>query len=197
MKYLSRLLITVIAAVLVSSSVQAADPVVRLVMFWSKTCPHCHEVLENTLPPLQEEYGDTLEVLSLELSDPNNYQVWLAALHMFQVPPNMQGVPMVIIGDNVLVGSYDIPQKLPELIKGYRVAGGLDYPPIPGLLERPAATLPPATPTPRPTPTLKACHLCDDEPTPETASPDEPSASSSPMSCKCCIVCFSRVGFSG
>ena len=40
---------------------------VRGVMFWKDGCAHCHEVLENVLPPLQEKYGDQLEILLVEV----------------------------------------------------------------------------------------------------------------------------------
>lgn len=55
---------------------KANKPIVRAVLFWSETCPHCHHVLNETLPPLQEQYGDRLEVLTIEISDLVNYPVW-------------------------------------------------------------------------------------------------------------------------
>ena len=42
-------------------------PVVRAVLFWMDGCPHCHGVLENVLPPLQEKYGEQLDILLVEL----------------------------------------------------------------------------------------------------------------------------------
>lgn len=164
MKWITRLLTILLGVMCLFPIVHASEPVLRLIVFWSQSCPHCHTVLNETLPPLQEEYGDSLEVLTFELSEPRNYQLWQMATDMFEVPVEDRGVPMLFIGDNVLIGSYDIPQKLPDLLKGYLVAGGVDYPAIPGLLDAPGAPLPPATATPRPTPTLKECHLCDDEP---------------------------------
>ena len=130
----------------------AGEPVVRAVLFWAQTCPHCHVVLTETLPPLQEKYGDQLQVLTIEVSDPAGYELWRAAMEARRVPDHQRGVPMLLIGDRVLVGSYDIPQQLPGLIEQYLAAGGVDYPPIPGLeawLEAvPTPTAPPATPTP-------------------------------------------------
>jgi hypothetical protein len=32
----------------------ADEPVVQAVLFWSENCAHCHEVIAETLPPLQE-----------------------------------------------------------------------------------------------------------------------------------------------
>lgn len=103
-------------------------PVVHAVLFYADTCPHCHYVMEKVLPPLQKQYGEQLEIRMLEVSDPNNYQLWLKAMDAYKVPDNWRGVPMLFIGDKVLVGSADIPAELPGLIEKYLAAGGVDYP---------------------------------------------------------------------
>jgi len=133
------------------------DAIVRAVLFWSETCPHCHYVMSETLPPLQEKYSARLEIRTIEISDPDNYRLWVAAMEAFHVPPARQGVPMLFIGDQVLVGSREIPDQLPGLIERHLTAGGVDYPAIPGLLSPPTVTVP------RPTPTIKVCHMCDED----------------------------------
>ncbi|MBZ0308787.1 MAG: DsbA family protein, partial [Anaerolineae bacterium] len=45
-----------------------ADAVVYAVLFYSPTCPHCHQVIENDLPPLQEKYGDQLQILFINVT---------------------------------------------------------------------------------------------------------------------------------
>jgi cytochrome c biogenesis protein CcdA/thiol-disulfide isomerase/thioredoxin len=111
-----------------------AAGVVHLVFFWSETCPHCHEVIENHLPPLVEKYGDRLEIASIETStDPDRYEIYLAALELFDVPPERQGVPAIFIGNTHLVGSIEIANQLEGLIQKHLDQGGVDYPPIPGL----------------------------------------------------------------
>ena len=41
--------------------------VVRVFMFYSSTCGHCEFVIKEVLPPLQERYGEQLEILLVEL----------------------------------------------------------------------------------------------------------------------------------
>jgi len=44
-----------------TTSAQAqTTPVVHAVLFYSPTCPHCHLVINDTLLPLLEKYGDQL-----------------------------------------------------------------------------------------------------------------------------------------
>jgi cytochrome c biogenesis protein CcdA/glutaredoxin len=131
--------------------------------------------MDHVIPPLEEKYGDQLEVRTIEISDPDNYPLWVAAMEAFQVPPERQGVPMLFIGDTVLIGSREIPEQLPGLIEQHLAAGGVDYPSIPGLLPDPTSTV---GPDPGPTPTIKACHICDDEEFPiNTPTPPPPDSS--------------------
>jgi len=131
---MSRILVVTLVLTLLmgcsSGATTPAKPVVRAVLFYSTTCPHCHYVMEQVLPPLQKQYGDQLEIRMLEVSDANNYQLWVKAMDAYKVPNDWRGVPMLFIGDKVLVGSRDIPEQLPGLIEQYLAAGGVDYPDI-------------------------------------------------------------------
>ncbi len=81
------------------SSPTPAKAVVRAVLFYSTTCPHCHYVMEQVLPPLQKQYGDRLEIRMLEVSDQTNRELWQKAMNAYQIPPDWRGVPMLFIGD--------------------------------------------------------------------------------------------------
>jgi len=116
---------------------RAEGPVVRALFFWAETCPYCHVVMDEVFPPLQERYGKQLEIATFELSEvPENYELWLAVMDEFGVPPQRGGVPMLFVGDEVLVGSGEIPERFPGLIEAYLAEGGAGYPDVPGLAER-------------------------------------------------------------
>lgn len=116
---------------------RADEPVVRALYFWAETCPYCHVVMDEVFPPLQERYGERLEIATFELSEvPENYELWLAVMDEFGVPPQQSGVPMLFVGDEVLVGSGEIPERFPRLIDAYLAEGGVGYPDVPGLAER-------------------------------------------------------------
>jgi cytochrome c biogenesis protein CcdA/protein-disulfide isomerase len=157
-------------SVLALSTTQADEPVVRAMLFWSQTCPHCHVVLNETLPPLQEKYGDQLEVLTVEASDQAGYELWMLAIETLRIPDDRLGVPMLLVSDQVLVGSYDIPEQLPGLIEQYLAAGGVDYPSIPGL-EAWLTPTPTPRPTPRPSATRQACRRCAEDEEEQLSTP--------------------------
>ncbi len=136
---LVRLFLLVFLLAACGASGRQAGPVVRFTLFYSTTCPHCHEIMENYLPTVYDKYGDQIEHQYIEISRGDYYQTMLALEKKLGVPADNQGyIPALVIGDQVLVGSDDIPARLEELIDRYLAQGGVDYtsldsePPTPG-----------------------------------------------------------------
>jgi uncharacterized membrane protein len=140
---------------LIASPVQAqtTNAVVHAVFFYSPSCGHCHYVMENTFPPLFEQYGDQLQIIGIDVTQPDGQKLFLAALQMFRL--ERSGVPLLVVGNIYLIGSLDIPEQFPVLIETYLAQGGMDWPPIPGLREAmgiPETSAPPTEPEPASTP---------------------------------------------
>jgi uncharacterized membrane protein len=128
-------------------SALAQGAVVRAVLFYSPSCAHCHQVITENLPPLFEKYGEQLHVIGIDVTQQDGQALYQAAIQRFKIAPEQQGVPTLIVGDIVLVGSLDIPQQFPGLIEKYLAQGGVDWPDIPGLAQVLAAAQPTATAT--------------------------------------------------
>lgn len=120
-------------ALLSMSAAQAAEPVARAILFYSPTCPHCHYVLEEVLPPLQARYGKQLEVQLIDVMQPDGQALYRAAVTTFAIPEERMAVPTLVFDATVLVGSDEIPAQLPGLIEASLAAGGNTWPSIPGL----------------------------------------------------------------
>lgn len=149
-------LLAVAVASLGALPAQAAaeePPVVRAVLFFSPTCGHCHKVMTETLPPLLDQYGDQLVILSIDITKQAGASLYQAATVALNIPNTRRGVPTLVVGENVLVGSSEIPNQFPGLIETYLKAGGSQWPLIPGL-EDVLATLESAAPTALPTPEI-------------------------------------------
>lgn len=125
----------------------ADDEVVHAVLFYSPTCPHCYQVINEDLPPLMEKYEGQFEIVAVNTAHPDGQMLYEAAIQHFNIPLERRGVPTLIIGDAVLVGSLEIPQQLPDLIEAYLVQGGVAWPDIPGLAEALNSPEPTAEPT--------------------------------------------------
>lgn len=158
------------------------EAVVQAVLFYSPTCPHCHYVINEILIPLLNEQGDRLQLIGIDTTQPGGRQLYQAAIERYQLPDERQGVPTLVVGDIVLVGSQEIPEQFPTIVADALEADGLDWPDIPGLEQvlqaearptpapTPQVTSPPAlTPTPAPLPAT-------DTPRPTLTAPPTPTA---------------------
>lgn len=129
--HMAKILMGLLVLLLFPISSQAQQPIVYGVFFYSPTCPHCHEVIENHWPGIQDEFGTQLQVLFIDVTTREGSQLMGTAIEAMHIPSN--GVPMLIIGSDVLVGSLDIPQRAPDIIRAGLNSGGIDYPPVPGI----------------------------------------------------------------
>lgn len=137
------LVAVLLAGAAAAPPVLAGDPAVHAVLFYSPTCPHCHQVMTEDLPPIQASFGDRLVILAIDVTLPAGETLFRAAVSRFGIPADRLGVPTLIVGDVVLVGSLEIPQQLPSIAEGLLASGGSDWPAIPGL----AAVLPSPQPS--------------------------------------------------
>jgi cytochrome c biogenesis protein CcdA/glutaredoxin len=120
-----------------SATGEPDKPVVRFFLFYSPTCPHCHEVMENYLPTVYEKYGTQVEYQYIDIAaDSETYITMLRLETKLGVPEDaLGGVPALVIGDKVMVGGAEIPAKLEGYIDEYLAQGGVDFPSLEDLPE--------------------------------------------------------------
>ena len=140
---------------------EEGDGVVRAVLFASPTCPHCRTV-RRALPGLVGRFGARVQIAVLSTATPEGYDLYQSAIQRYAVL--RRGVPLLVVGQYALVGSQEIPERLPGLVESYLDQGGADWPPLPGLEAALSAmgpapaqmavapTPPPPTPLPAPQP---------------------------------------------
>jgi len=136
----SLLLLIIIFLLIISGFMQykpvnAQEPVIQAVLFYSPSCPHCLEVINEVLPPLVNQYGTQLEIFGVNTYTEKGGLLFDEAMEIFAIPPSDRGVPTLIVGDQLLMGSFEIPEKLPGIISEGLDQGGIPYPEIPGLSE--------------------------------------------------------------
>jgi cytochrome c biogenesis protein CcdA/glutaredoxin len=107
--------------------------VVRMIYFTAEDCPHCSAVLDEVLKPLQDTYGDQLQIKVVEISDPANYEMLIRTEEMFSVAPEERGLPTLVLDEHVLIGEDAIREQLPCICESCLGAGGTSWPAIPGL----------------------------------------------------------------
>jgi len=203
------------AAILTQPAFPQEQKVVRAVLFFSPTCPHCHQVINEDLPVIFDIYGGTpqvwfdqavaqqqraayyvtngrLEVLLVDASTPDGGRLYVENTTRYHIPPPRTGVPRLVVGDSVLVGSLEIPQVFPNIIREALAGDGLDWPAIEGLesvipsipeapvvvaqvdstpppQEQPSESLPPAPPAVERPAALDTTAGIEQPPSPDTA----------------------------
>jgi cytochrome c biogenesis protein CcdA/thiol-disulfide isomerase/thioredoxin len=86
---------------------------VTVYFFYGEECPHCHDVMPLVIA-LRQKYPD-VDVRILEIwHNPANFRVYSSLHSSLGIPEG--GVPEVIVGNVVLSGSRDIPDKLEQTI---------------------------------------------------------------------------------
>ena len=107
------------------------DGVVVATLFYLPTCPHCHEVMNNVLPPIQAEYGDQLHIMYIDVSTQNNGTMMYLTCDVVGVPSSRCGsVPLMVIGQEWMLGSVDIPTQMPNIVRDGLVNGGIGLPDV-------------------------------------------------------------------
>ncbi len=119
------LLLMTIACVGTVAAQTETPPTARATLFFSPTCPHCVEVIEHVLPPIQAAYGDRFELRLYNLRMREAYLMFVALHEQYPDLPN--GVPQLYIGRQILLGSDQIRDHLPRLIDECLAAGGCDW----------------------------------------------------------------------
>ncbi len=132
------------------------EPVVHAVIFYSPTCPHCHEVLTEDLPPLMQKYGDRLIISGVNVTTPQGQHLYQATVDFFKIPDSRLGVPTLVVGSEVMVGSEEIPRRFPGLIEKGLAEGGTDWPPVPAIQQALSPREPAAAPAPEDTSSTEA-----------------------------------------
>jgi uncharacterized membrane protein/thiol-disulfide isomerase/thioredoxin len=153
-----------------------AAPIVRAVLFYRSACSHCQKLTEETIPPLLEKYGAQLEIFAVDASFPEGNAIYHAAIERFDI--ERIGVPILILGNQVLVGSGEIDERFAGIIEGYFAQGGLGWPAIPGLPEAMARAAE-ANIVTTASPTLSATPQATPEP--PTLSPSSASETTAPV----------------
>jgi len=94
-----RAILVLLTALSFMDSANADDTQVRAVLFYSPTCPHCHKVIDEVLPPLLEKHQGRLVVIGVNVRIPEGQSLFSQVMNHFGIPQDDWGVPALVIGD--------------------------------------------------------------------------------------------------
>jgi cytochrome c biogenesis protein CcdA/glutaredoxin len=99
--------------------------------FYSQDCPHCLEVLNNLLLPMQDEFGTKLDIRLVEIDYADNYELLINSEEHFNVKAEERAIPTLIIDNQILIGQDVIEADLRGIVENGILSGGIDWPDIP------------------------------------------------------------------
>jgi cytochrome c biogenesis protein CcdA len=101
--------------------------------FYSTSCSHCMDILQNIVKPLEAEHPGLLDIKLVELSESINYEALMKAESEFGIGASERGLPVVLIGDQMLNGEQQTREKFVELVEAGLAGDGIKLPEIPGV----------------------------------------------------------------
>jgi cytochrome c biogenesis protein CcdA len=109
------------------------DAKVEAYYFYSTTCSHCMDILQNIVQPLEAQYPGLLGIRLIELSESVNYEALMKAESAFGIGASDRGLPVVLIGNEMLNGEEQTRDRLVELVEAGLAGDGIKLPEIPGV----------------------------------------------------------------
>jgi cytochrome c biogenesis protein CcdA len=110
-----------------------AQSIVHVLFFFRYECSHCQAILQEVIPPLEQQYGSHLDIRKLEVGNPEYYELLTSVEAFFQVPADERGLPTLVIGDHILIGEDQIRDQFPGAIENGLASGGVGWPQMEGL----------------------------------------------------------------
>jgi cytochrome c biogenesis protein CcdA len=101
--------------------------------FYSTTCSHCMDILQNIVQPLEAEHPGLLGIRLVELGESINYEALMKAESAFGIGASERGLPVVLIGDQMLNGEQQTREKFVSLVEAGLEGDGVKLPEIPGV----------------------------------------------------------------
>ena len=121
-----------IGPVLIQPGTLPCDPSqVHGLYFYSTDCPHCMDVLNDLLLPMQNEFGTKLHIRLVEIDYADNYELLIRAEEHFGVKNKERAIPTLIINGGVLIGEDPIRENLRTIVEQGILDGGILWPDIP------------------------------------------------------------------
>ena len=125
--------LTPIGPDLPSQNGSEVEGAVHALYFYANNCPHCILVLEELIIPMQEAYGDLLDIRLLEIGNPEYYEAMLLIEACCEIPPSERSIPSLVIDSEMLIGESEIRDKFPDMVSEGIEDGGIPFPDIEGL----------------------------------------------------------------
>ena len=123
----------VILPTAISTGLPCSPQAVHGLFFYRTDCPHCAEIINEVLNPLEEELGADLDIRLVNIDYADNYELFLKIQEAWKIPNEDRVVPTIVLGDFMLLtGEDSIRIELRDRVLEGIQAGGIGWPSLEG-----------------------------------------------------------------
>ncbi len=105
--------------------------VINAIYFYSYDCSHCQAVKNELLAEMEIEYGESLNILYIEISTAANYELLIEFEEFFEVSSTKRAIPTLIINNMIMIGEEEIYTLFPQIVSD-NLENGIGWPLMPG-----------------------------------------------------------------
>jgi cytochrome c biogenesis protein CcdA/thiol-disulfide isomerase/thioredoxin len=116
----------------ISTELPCSAEAVHGLFFYRTDCPHCAEILDEVINPLEEELGADLDIRLVNIDYADNYELFLEIQESFAVSNENRVIPTLVLGDTILIGEDSIREELRGRALAGIQAGGIEWPTLEG-----------------------------------------------------------------
>jgi uncharacterized membrane protein len=123
------LLLILVSLLLTAFSILPHDrPIIRGVLFYEPDCQHCENIIDGILKSKQAIYGSQLQIILIDVSTLEGSDLFQEAVDRYNIPPERQVIPLMIVGEIVLAGGDEITLLIRDIIQDGLAVGGYSWP---------------------------------------------------------------------
>lgn len=116
----------------ISADLPCNPEAVHGLYFYRIDCPHCNEILDEVIYPLESELGADLDIRLVNIDYAGNYELFIQFQEYFNTAAADRAVPTLIIGEKILVGEDAIRANVTQMAQTGILAGGIDWTAVEG-----------------------------------------------------------------
>lgn len=93
---------------------------------------HCTEVINESISTAQSQFGESLDMVWVDVTGTDGRNHYLKFLGCYNIPPERIIFPVVVIGERVLIGD-EVTDEFSRVVQTVLDNGGSDWPDLNGL----------------------------------------------------------------
>lgn len=129
---MKKILWSICLSLIIVAACTPHSSVARATLFYAPVCMHCTEVINESISTTQSQFGESLDMVWVDVTGTDGRNHYLKFLGCYNIPPERIIFPVVVIGERVLIGD-EVTDEFSRVVQTALDNGGSDWPDLNGL----------------------------------------------------------------